>query len=78
MAIQRANKPYDPTDNPPGTTINTEGGPGYRDHDDGPFHSALNLRRPPKPGVPFGLLVWVIICASITFGLAVTLALVYW
>lgn len=46
------------------------------DHDDGPFHNALN--RAPKPGVPLGLLVWVVVSVAITFGFSVFLAVLYW
>jgi hypothetical protein len=64
MPIDRQNKPYDPSQNKPGATVNTEGRGMYPDHDDGPFKARLN--RPPKPGISGGLLAWVLTCAAIT------------
>lgn len=76
MAIHPANKPYDPSKNKPGATGNTEGGLPYRDHDDGPYTYVLN--RPPKPGISFGLLAWVVLGATITFAVIVTAVIALW
>lgn len=74
MPIDRANKPYDPSENKPGATGNTAGGLPHQDHDDGPF--AYRLDPPPKPGVGLGLLLWTLAGAAITFT-TITLWLVY-
>jgi hypothetical protein len=67
MAIDRANKPYDPSENKPGTTFNSQVGPTYLG----------NIEPPPKPGISGGLLAWVLTCAAITIILAVALVFIW-
>jgi hypothetical protein len=75
MAIDRANKPYDPSENKPGTTFNSQVGPGYVDHDDGPFRARLDP--PPKPGISGGLLAVVLASAAITIIVVSALLILY-
>jgi hypothetical protein len=67
MAIDRANKPYDPSNNKPGATGNTEGIPTYRP----------TTAPPPKAGISGGLLAWVLAGAAITGFIVITLVLTY-
>lgn len=60
MAIYRANKPYDPSENKPGTTFDSQVNPTYLGH----------REPPPKPGVSGGLLAWVLTSAAITIIIA--------
>jgi len=67
MPIHRANKPYDPNDNAPGTTFSRPVDPTYLDP----------MRAPPKPGVSGGLLAWTLTCAAITIITGIVLFLLY-
>ena len=67
MAIDRANKPYDPSENKPGTTFNRPVNPTY----------LSTTEPPPKPGVSGGLLAWVLTCAAITIITGVALFFLY-
>jgi hypothetical protein len=86
MPIDRANTPYDPSQNKPGATIRPLPRPTHEDptalpedHDDGPFRSYLNRYPPaPKPGIPPALLLWTVLGASITFATIVFFVTAFW